>query len=126
LRSPSKTALGQKPERVVTDGLHAYKKAFTKEFYTLKGPRTEHISHIHLTGDMNNNLIERLHGTKRDREKTFRGLKTDETPIIPMQDIYYNFVKPHLALKGKTPAEESGIGVEDRNKWLGLIEQATK
>jgi putative transposase len=118
-------AKGQKPDRVVTDGLHAYQKAFTKEFYTIRAPRTEHISHIHLTGDMNNNLIERLHGTKRDREKTFRGLKTDETPIIPMQDIYYNFVKPHLALKGKTPAEMSGIGIEDRNKWLGLLKKAS-
>ena len=117
-------AKGQKPQRIVTDGLPAYKKAFNKEFYTMRYPRTEHISHIHLTGGMNNNIVERLHGTKRDREKTFRGLKTDETPIIPMQDIYYNFVKPHLALKGKTPAEKSGIGIADRNKWLGIIRKS--
>jgi len=56
----------------------------TTKFFTLKKPRTEHISHIRLDGDMNNNLIERLHGTRRDREKVMRGLKTEETPIVPM------------------------------------------
>jgi transposase-like protein len=114
-------AKGQKPETVTTDGLHAYKRAFNKEFYTLKSPRTEHISHIRLAGDMNNNIIERLHGTKRDREKVMRGLKDEETSIIPMQDIYYNHIRPHRGLEGKTPAEMAGIGTEDRNKWLGLI-----
>jgi len=107
-------------------GQHDYKKAFNKEFYTLKGPRTEHISHIHLTGDMNNNIVERLHGTKRDREKTFRGLKMEETPIIPMQDIYYNFVRPHQALKGKTPAEACGIEVKGENKWKTMIQNASR
>jgi transposase-like protein len=119
-------AKGQKPERVISDGLQAYKQAFNREFFTLKNPRTEHISHIRLSGDMNNNIIERLHGTKREREKVMRGLKTDETPIIPMQDIYYNFVRPHQALNGETPAQTTGIGVEDQNKWLGLIKASLR
>lgn len=117
-------AKGQRPERVVSDGLPAYKQAFNKEFFTLKSPRTQHISHIRLSGDMNNNLIERLHGTKREREKVMRGLKTEETPIVPMQDIYYNHVRPHQALEGKTPAETAGMGIEDKNKWLGLIKRS--
>lgn len=53
-----------------------------------------------------------------------RGLKTEETPIIPMQDIYYNYVRPHRALEGKTPAETAGIGIENKNKWLGLIKES--
>jgi len=32
-----------------------------------------------------------------------RGLKTEETPIVPMQDIYYNRIRPHQGLEGKTP-----------------------
>ena len=72
---------------------------------------------------MNNNLIERLHGTKRDREKVMRGLKNEETPIIPMQDLYYNFIWPHQALNGKTPAENAGISMNEQNKWLSLIEK---
>ena len=67
--------------------------------------------------------MERLHGIKRDREKVMRGMKTDETPIVPMQDIYYNNVRPHQGLNGSTPAEEAGLGISDQNRWLGLIEK---
>jgi len=40
---------------------------------------------------------------------------------------YYNFIKPHQALKGLTPSEKAGIeiGSED-NKWLRLIKQSIK
>ena len=92
-----------------------------KEFFTLKGSRTEHISHIRLAGDMNNNIVERLHGTKRDREKVMRGLKIDETPIVTMQDIYYNHIRHHQGLHGNKPAKEAGLGIADKNRWLGLI-----
>jgi len=33
----------------------------------------------------------------------------------------YNFVKPHQALEGQTPAERAGVGVEGKNKWLELL-----
>jgi len=46
-----------------------------KKFRTLKDPRTEHIRHIKIKGDMNNNNMERLNGEIRDREKVMRGLK---------------------------------------------------
>jgi len=76
-----------------------------------------------LAGDLNNNIVERLQGTRRDREKVMRGLKTEETPIVPMQDTYYNYVRPHQTLEGKTPAEKAGVGIEGQNKWLGLIKK---
>lgn len=44
--------------------------------------RTVHISHIHFKRDMNNNKMERLNGEIRDREKTMRGLKKMDTPIL--------------------------------------------
>jgi hypothetical protein len=37
------------PLRIIGD-----KPAFKKEFWTLKGPRTEHVNHIKLSGDRNN------------------------------------------------------------------------
>ena len=85
-------------ERILSDGLQAHKKGFNEEFFTLKSPRTEHISRIRLAGDVNNNIFERLHGTKRDREKAMRGLKSDETSIVPVQDIYYNYIRSHQNL----------------------------
>jgi len=34
------------------------------------------------------------------------------TLIFEGNRIYYNFVRPHQALDGKTPAEVAGVGVE--------------
>jgi len=70
---------------------------------------------------MNNNHIERLHGTIRQREKVMRALKTDETPIVEGHRLYYNFIKPHEALNGQTPSEEAGITIEGKDKWLSLM-----
>jgi hypothetical protein len=53
-----------------------------------------------------------------------RGLKKEETPISKGFQIYYNFVKPHQALNGQTPAQKAGIGTSERNKWLELTKQS--
>ncbi len=42
-----------------------------------------------------------------------------------LQGLNHNFIKPHMALNGKTPAEIAGIKVEGKNKWLTLIQQAS-
>jgi len=116
----------KKPSTIITDGLPAYHDAFNKEFFTLRKPRTEHISHIRLAGDMNNNKMERFNGEVRDREKVMRGLKKKDTPIITGYQIYHNYLRPHEGLDGKTPAEACGIKVEGDNKWLTLIQNATR
>lgn len=73
-----------------------------------------------------NNRIERLNGTLRERVKVQRGWKSMKTPIAEGQRIHYNFVKPHEALQGQTPAEAAGIKVEGENRWLTLIQNAAK
>jgi len=55
-----------------------------------------------------------------------RGLKEKDTPILPGYQIYHNFMRPHEALKGKTPAEACGIEVVGENKWRSLIQNATQ
>jgi hypothetical protein len=70
--------------------------------------------------------MERLNGEVRDREKIMRGLKNADTPILTGYQIYHNYVRPHEALEGKTPAEASGIKVEGKNKWLTIIQNASK
>jgi hypothetical protein len=45
--------------------------------------RTEHIRHIRLAGDYNNNKMERLNGEIRDREKVMRGLETNHPNWLP-------------------------------------------
>ncbi len=110
----------------ITDGLPAYHDAYKKEFWTLKGPRTEHVRHITLRGDHNNNKMERMNGEVRDREKVMRGLKKNETPVLKGYQLYHNFVRPHEALDGKTPAEACGIVIEGQDKWKTLIQNASK
>lgn len=62
----------------------------------------------------------------RDRERVMRGPKTAETPIIPGYQIYHNYVRPNEALDGKTPADACGIEVQGTNKWITLIQNASK
>ncbi len=56
--------------------------------------------------------------------KVQRGWKTFKTPIAEGQRIHYNFVKPHEALEGQTPAQVAGIGVASKNKWMELLKNA--
>ena len=44
--------------------------------------------------------------------------------IAEGQRIQYNFVKPHMALKGETPAKKSGLEIKSKNKWLNLMNNA--
>jgi hypothetical protein len=69
--------------------------------------------------------MERMNGEIRDREKVMRTLEKADSPLIAGMQIYHNYVKPHMGLKGKTPAEAAGIGVEGKNKWLTLIQNAS-
>jgi len=121
----SKELMGKQPKVFITDGLQSYHKAYKQEFYTVKKPRTEHIRHITLRGDRNNNKMERLNGEIRDREKTMRGLKIKDTSILQGYQIYHNYIRPHESLDGKTPAEVCGIQIEGNNKWITLIQNAS-
>jgi hypothetical protein len=62
--------------------------------------------------------------TVRVREKVMRSLKTENSPILNGMQIYHNYVRPHEALDGKTPAEMAGVTVEGENKWLTIIQNA--
>ncbi len=124
----AKFKAGKKPETMITDGLNSYKEAFRKEYSTFgaKGIRPRHIREIALTGQIHNNKMERMNGEIRDREKTMRGLKIEETPILKGYQIFHNYVRPHEALEGKTPSQAAGIEVLGDNKWKTLIENARR
>jgi len=115
----SKKVGNKKPRLMVTDGLPSYKRAFNSEFYD-HHQSCKHIADVGLQESLNN-VLERMHGSIREREKVMRGLKVDDTPIIPMNQIYYNFIRPHQALDGRTPAEAAGIGIREENKWIKLL-----
>ena len=123
------TANGQTPDFIITDKLPAYKQAVIKEFYTMKKPRVQHVKLKNIREGTNNNIVERLHGTIKERTKVMRGLDNDETAqkMMDANRIYYNYLRPHQALNGKTPAEKAGIDLQlEGNKWEHLIKRAKR
>lgn len=109
--SQAKKTAKSDPKFVVSDGLPAYIKAFKTEFYTISKPRVQHIRKPRFIDHTNNNIVDRLNGTVRKREKVMRGMKGDETAEELMEGFrtYYNFIRPHMSLDGQTPAEVSNI-----------------
>lgn len=115
----------KKPVSIYCDGLPAYVDGYNKVFYTMrKDTRPELIRRVGIRAVHNQNAVERLHGTLKDRLKPARGLKGEETVRTLLEGwvVHYNYVRKHQTLKGKTPANASGINVE--NNWNSLIRSA--
>jgi transposase-like protein len=122
-----KKVAGKQPKTLITDGAPNFHEAYEQEFRTSKiANRTEHIREIAFNGVRHNNKMERMNGEIRDREKVMRGLERMDSPILTGVQIYHNFIKPHMALNGKTPAEVAGIQIEGKNKWLTMIQNAAR
>jgi transposase-like protein/predicted nucleic acid-binding Zn finger protein len=124
----SKEVAEKMPKTFISDGAANFHDAYRKEFTDTYGekPSAVHIRHIRIAGDMNNNKMERQNGEWRDREKTMRSLKRDDSPIIKGMQIYHNYFRPHMGLKGKTLAEAAGITIEGENPWVTVIQNASK
>ena len=115
------------PHTVITDGAYNYHVAINDTFWREKQALAiKHIRHVRMSGDMNNNRMERLNGEIRDREKVMRSLKKDDSPILTGYQLFHNYVRPHMALDGATPAEKAGISVKGDNKWLTIIQNAAR
>ena len=87
-------------------------------------------NHIRLTSirdkRTNNNVMERLNGTIRERLKVMRGLQDRESAEVMTSTFvnYYNHIKIHSVL-GTTPAIKAGIKAElEGNRWLSLLKKS--
>jgi hypothetical protein len=67
-----------------------------------------------------------MNGELRDRERKMRTLEKSDTQILSGMQIFHNYVRPHEALKGTTPAEVAGIKIKGQDKWLTLIQNANQ
>ena len=124
----AKERAGKRPDAIVTDGLQAYRTAIPNEFYDKTAPiQNPHVRLYNFETKPNNNIVERLNGTFRERSKVQRGLYSDETAeeFMDASRVYYNFLRPHMALHGKTPAQAAGIELNlGTNRWMSMIEQS--
>jgi len=117
---------------VQTDRLTAYDNIVKKSWgydNTIGKYRIEHRVKTQSKGEGFNIWIERLHNTIRQRTQNFRGFhgSVDSANVIMKGfEVYYNFIRPHEALKGKTPSDLAipSLQFENKNRWLELIELA--
>lgn len=115
------------PRRLITDGNQAYCSALDK--IADKSKRITHIRCPKFGGSGSNNPIERLHGTIRERNKIQRGLRNVKSAdwFVKSFAMYYNFLRPHMTLDERTPAEAAGLKIlPSSNQWGALIAEATK
>ncbi len=109
---------GKIPKFVVTDKLNSYLDGIELAY----GADAKHKAGSPFEIENNTNLIERFHGTLKARTKVMRALKTKDT-LQKFTDgwlAYYNFLRPHESLDGKTPAHKAGIKFKYKN-WNDVV-----
>ena len=110
----------ENPTTIYVDGLPSYQKGFNKVFYSkYKEERVELVRKAGMRARKNNNIVERMHGTLKYRTRVTRGLKEMETvdTLLKGWTVHYNFVRKHQTI-GKTPAQASGITVQNERHQL--------
>lgn len=116
-----KTGSPNMPEEIHTDCSYDYPPAFRKVF-----PRRRiHKYYPSWKKKFKNNPIERLHNTLKQRYKTFRNFDNFEScwNFFDFYKIYYNFIRKHMTLGFKTPAQAAKIELSlGRNRFRSLIE----
>lgn len=118
------------PDAIVTDGLPAYRSAIKAEYYGLNDRvQNPHIRLKDFETKPNNNIVERLNGTFRERTKVMRSLNSDLSAaefVVGLQT-YYNYIRPHQGIGCMTPAQMANIPIDlSGNRWEKMIELAIK
>lgn len=124
----AKQVANRRPDAIVTDGLQAYQKAIKAEFYDKTAPiQNPHIRLKDFETKPNNNIVERLNGTFRERTKVMRSLDSSPTAFefVAGLQTYYNYIRPHQGIGGLTPAQMAMIPIDlTGNRWKTMIELA--
>jgi len=112
------------PDAIVTDGLPAYGEAIRAEFYGLGRIQNPHVRLKDFETKPNNNILERLNGTFRERTKVFRSLDSSvgAEEFATGMATYYNYIRPHQGINGMTPAQMANIPINLMgNRWETMI-----
>jgi transposase-like protein len=107
------------PIVLLTDGWRCYRYASKALF----GRDTVHVfTTPFVKKGLSTNIVERWHGTLKDRLKPMRGMDKSETHQLILEGfiLNYNYLRPHESLKGKTPAEVAKVTFPYKS-WLDVI-----
>jgi putative transposase len=108
---------GKSPKRIITDKMGAYVNAVDLVF----GSSAKHVQSSPFIDTDSTNVIERFHGTLKDRTKVMRALKKPKTIIIEGFLVFYNYFRSHEGLGDKTPAEVAKISNFPFKNWLDVV-----
>lgn len=127
----AKRATPDRPMEVFTDGMMSYPAAVMKELGIrgVKGVRgfwSPHVRVPSIRAAESNNLIERLHGSEKERIKVMRGFDKIKgcSNIMEGYRVHYNFIRNHETL-GMTPGEAAGLPSIEGFRWYELLKKAT-
>jgi putative transposase len=108
------------PKLMLTDGLSSYIDGCERVF----GADTKHVVTTPFERkELSTNIIERWHGTLKDRLKPMRGMDKSETQQLILEGfiLNYNYLRPHESLNDRTPAEVAKIQDFPYASWLDVI-----
>ena len=100
---------GTIPNKVLTDGWGGYREAMEQAY----GADSKHIVTTPFTdAELSTNLMERWNGTLKDRLKPMRGMDRNSNMQVILDGFvfFYNYLRPHMGLGGKTPAQAAKTG----------------
>ena len=117
----AKRRAGKSPKRIITDRLAAYIDGIELVF----GSDTKHIQSKPFVDIDSTNIIERFHGTMKDRTNVIRGFKNMTTAELLTDAwlVHYNFFKGHEALGNIPPAQKMGITTPFKD-WAEVVSPA--
>jgi len=110
---------GKPPKVILTDEM----KAYPDGIFTALGGYTEHLQGSPFkVATESTSRVERFHETLKERTKVMKAFRDIDTLIEFANGFltYYNFLKPHEALNGKTPAEKAKLRY-DIKTWADVV-----
>ncbi len=113
---------GKPPKRVITDKLNVYLDGVELVF----GADAKHIQSSPFEVEDGTSVIERFHGTLKDRTNVVRGFKNLKTAQLLTDAwlVHYNFFKEHESLGNVPPAQKMGaVPFKDWDDVLGQVKQ---
>ena len=117
--------LGRRPRFLLSDRLKGFREAFDKLLYTEPELESIQFANLALKGKyVDNNQHERQNGSLDEFLHGRRAFNSDHPGLFCLCVVFHNFLRPHMALGGKTPAEAAGIVVPGHDTLRTLIRAA--
>ena len=122
----AKKAAGKIPEVELRDGAPNLNKAIRVAHKERKGGKKRATMQVyaHINGRTTNRRHERVNRTLAEQLRIPGFLKSMDSKLIAGFVAFYNCIRRHMGLDGKTPATAAGIIVRGPNPWATLIKNA--